>query len=79
MVAKDVELLHSADLLNMACDDIMDYNKDGEMNQNGSEQTGNSLIHASVADKPVALSTSLKESRYTSGKRQNHLNNNLTV
>ncbi|CAC5387943.1 unnamed protein product [Mytilus coruscus] len=70
VVANDVELLHSADLLDMACDDIMDHDKNEEMNQNGSEQSSNSQMHAPLADGPVALSTSLTETHQTTGQNE---------
>ncbi|CAG2207134.1 unnamed protein product [Mytilus edulis] len=70
VVANDVELLHSADLLDMACDDIVDHAKDEELNLNGSEQSSNSEMHAPLADGPVALSTSLTETHQTTGQNE---------
>ncbi|CAG2207138.1 unnamed protein product [Mytilus edulis] len=70
VVANDVELLHSADLLDMACDDIVDHDKDEELNLNGSEQSSNSEMHAPLADGPVALSTSLTETHQTTGQNE---------
>ncbi|VDH92764.1 Hypothetical predicted protein [Mytilus galloprovincialis] len=38
----------------MACDDIMDHDKDEELNLNGSEQSSNSDMHAPLADGPIS-------------------------